>query len=128
MRINRRIRALYMLTPNLHQIDSPRLGAPLNGIDEDGRLITLQQRKSEVVTANAKVDYTDLVGEWAIHQAVHNFLAKRIVAVKNVPNSGDQNSALTHALLSIGSTSSEAKKKRWPGWRSMPMSFPGSSS
>ena len=71
-------------------------------------------------------------GSWHCAMRRTTSTPKRVVTEKNVADAGDQNAWLLRwleirgFLFGSGSISSASKKKRWPGWRSRPISRPGS--
>ena len=73
-------------------------------IDQDGCVIIIHDRISQIVTSYPEVVYAHAFGQRPTRQLARDFTTKRIVAKKNIADSGDEN--FFHASSFTGSTSS----------------------
>ena len=123
-------------------IKRSRRVAVREGINKNRHIKTVKKRVSQIVTANPVIEKFDIFGQFARLQNFGDLASETVIAEKNIADTGDENSSVglkefnsfTHSSFSSnsfgtsGSTSSSAKKNLCPGWRSIPISLPGSSS
>jgi hypothetical protein len=96
-------------------------------IDEDGGFVAILQGVGEVEAANAEIDDARFRGQVAGCKAAGDFDAESIVAEEDVADAGDEDGGLD-GFGACACRDLRVLRERWPGWRIMPRSRPGSSS
>ena len=97
-----------VLEVGLQDEDRPWRLAARRGVDQDQRVVPLQQLVREVDAADAEVRHLDAGRKRLVRQAVRHLDTEAVVAEEDIADAGHQHAA-AHGCDSIGSTSSGAK-------------------
>ena len=83
--------ATKIVQVGLDHVESACRIAARAGIDQDGRVVSIEQSVGEVVATDAEVSHSNVGRPLAADKTARYFHSESVIAQKNIADSGDQN-------------------------------------